>query len=176
MLIFPAGMAAAAAKGAATIGGTVAASIGGGVASYYIIKGVNGDEQPQIYHAIVASASETKLDFLHGFNFGQAESSLVLLTMIIVAIFILYKCGNTCRYRCCKKNKFSHKHLDRMAIANMAKIIGQNMGGTRAMKLKQKPEEAVNAFAGNETEEPVEITKPNTINKVSSPPKKNQRR
>ena len=62
----PAGIAAAVGKSAATVGLGAA----GGVAFYYIIDSVKGNDQPLISHAILTSASETKSDSLLAVNFG----------------------------------------------------------------------------------------------------------
>ena len=97
----PAGKAAAVAKGTATVGGSIA----GGVASYYIVDSIRREQKPQIAHAILTSESENKYDFLLASNFRGAESGLILLTIMVVATFIMYKCGRTCSYRCCKHKK-----------------------------------------------------------------------
>ena len=56
-------------------------------------------------------------------NFGRAESGLVLVTILVVAAFLTYKCHATCRYRCCGgKRKQSNKKLQRAAIANLANL------------------------------------------------------
>ena len=119
----PAGIAAAVGKSAATVG----LSAAGGVASYYIIDSVRGNDQPMISHTILTSASETKSDSLLAVNFGGAESGLVLITILIVAAFLTYKCGATCRYRCCGKRKQSNKQLQRAAIANLAAALSPHI-------------------------------------------------
>ena len=60
----PAGIGAAVAKSMATVGGSIA----GGVASYYIIDSIRDEDQPQISHAILTSASENKSDSLLAVN------------------------------------------------------------------------------------------------------------
>ena len=116
----PAGIVAAMGKGVATIGGSIA----GGVASYYIIDGVNDNDQPQISTAILSSASDNKSDSLLAVNFGGAESGLVIITIIIVAALVIYKCGATCRYRCCKK-KQSSKKLEGLPLQTLLQPLAQ---------------------------------------------------
>ena len=95
------GIVAAVVKGTATVGGSIA----GGVASYYIMDSIRGEDQPQISHAILTSASENKYDSLSALNFGGAESGLILMTILIVAAFVTYKCVRTCQYHFCKHRK-----------------------------------------------------------------------
>ena len=103
-----AGIAAAVGKSAATVG----LSAAGGVASYYIIDGVRGKEEPMIEHAILTTASKTNSYSLLAVNFGGAESGLVLITILVVIGFLTYKCHATCHYRCCgDKKKLSSKKL-----------------------------------------------------------------
>ena len=103
----PAGIAAAVGKGAATAGGSVI----GVVASYAIIDAVNGNEQPQIQTAILSSASNNESDSLLAVNFGGTESGIVIVSIILIAALIIYKCCATCRYKCCKNKKQSSKKI-----------------------------------------------------------------
>ena len=114
-----AGIAAAVGKSAATVG----LSAAGGVASYYIVDAARGKDEPMIGHAILTTASETNSDSLLAVNFGGAESGLVLITVLVLIGFIVYKCHNTCHYRCCGgKKKLSSKKIERAALANLANI------------------------------------------------------
>ena len=97
--VIPASITAAVGKGAATVGGSVI----GGVASYAIIDAVNGNEQPQIQTAILSSASNNESDSLLAVNFGGTESGIVIVSVILIAALIIYKCCTACRYKCCKK-------------------------------------------------------------------------
>ena len=97
----PAGIAAAVGKGAATVGGSVI----GGVASYAIIDAVNGNEEPQIQTAILSSASNNESDSLLAVNFSGTESGIVIISIILIAALIIYKCCATCRYKCCKNKE-----------------------------------------------------------------------
>ena len=114
-----AGIAAAVGKSAATVG----LSAAGGVASYYIVDAARGKDEPMIGHAILTTASETNSDSLLAVNFGGTESGLVLITALIVIGFKVFKCHNTCHYRCCGgKKKLSSKKIERAALANLANI------------------------------------------------------
>ena len=70
------------------IAATVGLSAAGGVASYYIIDSVRGNDQPMINHALLTTASETKNDSLLAVSFGGAESGLVLVIILVVAAFL----------------------------------------------------------------------------------------
>ena len=129
-----AGIAAALAKGTATVGGSIA----GGVVSYYIEDSIRGEDQPQISHAILTSASENKSDSLLAVNFGGAESGLILMTILIVATFVTYICGWICQYHCCKHMKQSSKKLQRAAIANMAAALGPHLQQEEPSYIKNK--------------------------------------
>ena len=114
-----AGIAAAVGKSAATVG----LSAAGGVASYYIVDAARGKDEPMIGHAILTTASETNSDSLLAVNFGGAESGIILVTVLIVIGLIVFKCHNTCHYRCSGgKKKLSCKRMERAALVNLADV------------------------------------------------------
>ena len=115
----PAGVAAAIGKGAATIGGSVI----GGVATYAIVDAAKGNQEPQIHTAILSSASNNDSDSLLAMNFGGTESGVIIVSIILIAALIIYKCCTSCRYKCCKNKKQSSKKLQNTALLNMASII-----------------------------------------------------
>ena len=88
----PTGLVAAVAKCTTTVGGSIA----GGVASYYIVDSIREENNHQISDAILTSASENKSDSLLAVNFGGAESGQILMAILTVAVFMTYKCGQTC--------------------------------------------------------------------------------
>ena len=102
---------------------TVGLSAAGGIASYYIVDAARGKDEPMIGHVILTMASETNSDSLLAVNFGGAESGLVLITLLIVIGLIVFKCHNTCHYRCCgRKKKLSRKRMERAALVNLADV------------------------------------------------------
>ena len=115
----PAGVAAAVGKGAATIGGSVI----GGVATYAIVDAAKGNQEPQIHTAILSSAANNDSDSLLAVNFGGTESGIIIVSIILIAALIIFKCCKACRYKCCKKP--SSKQLQRAALLSLASVVSQ---------------------------------------------------
>ena len=113
-----AGIAAAVGKGAATVG----LSAAGGVAAYYIVDAARAKHDPMIGHAILKTASETNSDSLLAVNFGDAESGLVLITVLLVIGMIVFKCHKNCLSCCGRRKKISHKKMEQASLINLAEV------------------------------------------------------
>ena len=103
----PAAVAAGVAKGAVVTGGRVARE----VTTYFIVDAVKGNPQLQIHHAILASTNEQKSDSLVAVNMGGGLSTIIIILVLLVGLFCVYKCGMRCGGRCCWKKNVSINKL-----------------------------------------------------------------
>ena len=114
-----AGIAAALGKSAATVG----LSAAGGVASYYIVDAARAKHDPMIGHAILTTATQTESDSLVAVNFSGAESALVIIAILLVVGFIVYKAKDCLCLKCCgKQQKTSQRKMERQALVNLAQV------------------------------------------------------
>ena len=122
-----AGIAAALGKSAATVG----LSAAGGVASYYIVDAARAKHDPMIGHAILTTATQTESDSLVAVNFSGAESALVIIAILLVVGFIVYKAKDCLCLKCCgKQQKTSQRKMERQALVNLAQVasaLGPNI-------------------------------------------------
>ena len=116
----PARAAAVAGKDAAGVGITAA----GTAVGYGVIRGIQKAEEPtpQISDSILTSASETESESIIAFNFGGSTSIIVILVVILVGSFIVWRCCSCCLPTRCRTSRMNQKKAQRQALLGIASM------------------------------------------------------